>query len=106
MYQTFYGVTPSAYSLLIALNGIGIIIGNQLAGRFVAILPERTILLYGLILSVFTSFFLISMLLIDAPLVFVVLPVFIMLMCVGIANTTCFSLAMEAQGHRQVVQLL
>lgn len=40
------------------------------------------------------------MFLINAPLVFVVLPVFIMLMCVGVANTTCFSLAMETQGHR------
>lgn len=100
LYQTLYGVSPSAYSLLIALNGIGIIIGNQLAGRLATILPERTLLFYGLILSSFTSFLLIMMFLFNAPLVFVVLPVFIMLMCVGVANTTCFSLAMETQGHR------
>ncbi|WP_026703027.1 multidrug effflux MFS transporter [Salibacterium aidingense] len=100
VYQGIYGVSPQVFSVLFAMNGIGLIIGSQLTGRLAGIVDETKILFIGLIVTTSASTFLLLMILLQAPLVFLVIPIFLVVSCVGVVTTTCFSLAMESQGHR------
>lgn len=49
--QTIYGVSPQMYSLIFAVNGFGIILTGQIAGRMSARVGERKLLICGLLLS-------------------------------------------------------
>ncbi|RSL30483.1 Bcr/CflA family efflux MFS transporter [Salibacterium salarium] len=100
VYQGIYGVSAQVFSFLFAINGIGLIIGSQLTGRLAGIIAETKILFTGLLVTTSASLFLMAMIMIEAPLVFIVIPIFFIVSCVGIVTTTCFSLAMESQGHR------
>lgn len=48
--QTIYGVSPQMYSLIFAVNGLGIILTGQIAGRMSARVGERKLLICGLLL--------------------------------------------------------
>ncbi|MFD2707106.1 multidrug effflux MFS transporter [Salibacterium lacus] len=100
VYQGIYGVSAQVFSILFAMNGIGLIIGSQLTGRLAGLVNENTILKSGLFVTMGASTFLLLMILLQAPLVFIVIPLFLIVSCVGVVTTTCFSLAMETQGHR------
>ncbi|SFQ02950.1 multidrug effflux MFS transporter [Salibacterium halotolerans] len=100
VYQGIYGVSAQVFSILFAMNGIGLIIGSQLTGRLAGFIDENKILKTGLFVTMGASIFLLIMILLQAPLVFIVIPIFLVVSCVGVVTTTCFSLAMETQGHR------
>ncbi|SFL88157.1 multidrug effflux MFS transporter [Salibacterium qingdaonense] len=100
VYQDIYGVSAQVFSILFAMNGIGLIIGSQLTGRLAGIVDENKILKTGLFVTMGASTFLLLMILLQAPLIFIVIPIFLVVSCVGVVTTTCFSLAMETQGHR------
>lgn len=51
--QGVYGLSPQAYSVVFGVNGVGIVLAGQLNGRLVGRVPERTLLLSGLLLGVF-----------------------------------------------------
>jgi DHA1 family bicyclomycin/chloramphenicol resistance-like MFS transporter len=99
VYQNIYGVSPQVFSLLFGVNGIALIIGSQLVGRYSDIIPEKTFLKIGLILSNTAGAVLLGALLIKAPLIAIAIPIFFLVSCIGIIATTSFSLAMESQGH-------
>ncbi|MFC0274654.1 multidrug effflux MFS transporter [Metabacillus herbersteinensis] len=99
VYQNIYGVSPQVFSLLFGVNGIALIIGSQLVGRYSDVIPEKTFLKIGLILSNTAGAVLLGALLIKAPLVAIAIPIFFLVSCIGIIATTSFSLAMESQGH-------
>ncbi|WP_158737035.1 multidrug effflux MFS transporter [Alteribacillus sp. YIM 98480] len=100
VYQGIYGVSPQIFSILFAMNGIGLIIGSQITGRLAGVIDESKILKTGLFITTTASIFLMAAILIKAPLLFIVIPIFFIVSCVGVVTTTCFSLAMETQGHR------
>jgi DHA1 family bicyclomycin/chloramphenicol resistance-like MFS transporter len=99
VYQNIYGVSPQVFSLLFGVNGIALIIGSQLVGRYSDVIPEKTFLKIGLILSNTAGAVLLGALLIKAPLFAIAIPIFFLVSCIGIIATTSFSLAMESQGH-------
>ncbi|UNJ81088.1 multidrug effflux MFS transporter (plasmid) [Bacillus sp. CMF21] len=99
VYQNIYGVSPQVFSLLFGVNGIALIIGSQLVGRYSDVIPEKTFLKIGLILSNTAGAVLLWALLIKAPLFAIAIPIFFLVSCIGIIATTSFSLAMESQGH-------
>lgn len=99
VYQNIYGVSPQVFSLLFGVNGIALIIGSQLVGRLVDIIPERTFLKIGLLTSTTAGAALLIALLLKAPLLAVAIPIFFLVACIGIIATTSFALAMESQGH-------
>lgn len=100
VFQGIYGVSPQTFGFLMAVNGLGIIIGSQTTGRLAGIIPERRLLFFGLLLTSVSSTFLMIMILLQAPLVFIVIPLFLIVTSVGFINTNSFSLAMQSQGHR------
>ncbi|RLQ91170.1 multidrug effflux MFS transporter [Falsibacillus albus] len=98
VYQNIYGVSPQIFSLLFGVNGIGLVIGTQLVGRF-SIFSEKTFLKIGLLLSNTAAMFLLFALIIKAPLIAVAVPIFFVVMSISIIGTSSFSLAMETKGH-------
>jgi len=99
VYQNIYGVTPQVFSLLFGVNGVALIIGSQVVGRFTDIISERTFLKIGLLISNLAGAVLLVALLLKAPLIAVAIPIFFFVSSIGIIAATSFSLAMETQGH-------
>lgn len=96
--QNLYGVTPQQFSLFFALNGIGIVIMAQLAGRLAGVFTEVRLLTFGVMMSVIGSFLLMIVVFFKLPLFFMATALLIVVSSVGMISTTSFSLAMEAQG--------
>lgn len=99
VYQNIYGVTPQQFSLLFGTNGIALIIGSQLVGRFADVISERTFLKIGLAISNLAGACLLIALLLKAPLIAVAIPIFFFIGSISIIGTTSFALAIETQGH-------
>ncbi|MFC4323034.1 multidrug effflux MFS transporter [Litchfieldia salsa] len=99
VYQNIYGVSPQVFSFLFGVNGIGLIIGSQLVGRLSGSISEKTFLKFGLILSNSAGAILLVAILLKAPIVAIAIPIFFLVMCIGIIATSSFALAMESQGH-------
>lgn len=100
VYQGIYGVSPQAFSILFGINGLAIIFGSFLVGRFGGIVPERTLLRFGVWTAVSATCLLLIMTAIRGPLALVVICIFIYMITIGIVATSTFTLAMERQGHR------
>lgn len=99
VYQNIYGVSPQIFSLLFGVNGLALILGTQSVGRLADIIPERTFLKIGLFLSTTAGAFLLTALLLKAPLLAVAIPIFFLVCSIGIIATSSFALALESQGH-------
>lgn len=99
VYQTIYGVSPQVFSVLFGINGIGIMIGTILIGRFADVIPETNFLKIGLLMSITASFSLLIVVLFHGPLFAVVISIFVFISSIGIISTSSFSLAIQDQGH-------
>lgn len=97
--QNIYAVTPQQYSYIFALNGVGIILASQLTGRLAGKVRESTLLTLGIGLAAFSGIWLLVMILVEAGLLAVLVPLFLVVSCVGIVGPTTFSLAMQNQGQ-------
>jgi len=99
VYQTIYGVSPQVFSILFGINGIGIMTGTILIGKFADIIPETRFLKTGLLMSFTASLSLFIVVLFHGPLFAVVISIFIFISSIGIISTSSFSLAIQDQGH-------
>lgn len=99
VYQNIYGVSPQQFSLLFGMNGIGLIFGTQIVGRFAHRIPERQFLMIGLLQAGVVSTALLIAVLVNGPFISLAIPLFFFVMSIGIVATSSFSLAMETQGH-------
>ncbi|MED2974155.1 multidrug effflux MFS transporter [Fictibacillus sp. B-59209] len=99
VYQNIYGVSPQVFSLLFGMNGIALMIGSQVVGRYTDFISEKTFLKIGLLTSNLSGAVLLLALFLKAPLLAVVVPIFFLVSSLGVIATTSFSLAMETQGH-------
>jgi len=99
VYQNIYGVSPQGFSLLFGINGLALIIGSQTVGRYSHVIPEKTFLKFGLILSNSAGALILVAILLKAPLVAFAIPIFFFVSSIAIISTTSFTLAMETQGH-------
>ncbi|HUC92204.1 MAG TPA: multidrug effflux MFS transporter [Paenibacillus sp.] len=93
--QEIYGVSPQVFSLLFAANGVGFIVGSQLAARIALRFGERRVLAFGLYLSAVNGLILLLILIAGAGLAYVLPPLFIIVACIGIVSTTGSSLALQ-----------
>lgn len=97
--QIIYGVSPQMYSLIFAVNGLGIIISGQIAGRLSARVGERKLLISGLLLCTSGGVLLLITLLAGGGLLPILVCLFAVVSSVGLVSTTSFSLAMQDQGE-------
>ena len=96
--QNVYEVTPQQFSLIFAMNGLGIIITAQLAGRLSNRYREMTLLYAAILFALTGSILLMFVVFFNLPLWAMMVALFMAVSSVGIINTTSFSLAMNRQG--------
>lgn len=97
--QDIFGVSPQMFSLIFAINGIGIIIASQITGRLAGKISELKLFIFGISLSAISGIILLLVIIANAGLVAVLPSLFIVVSSVGIVGTTSFSLAMQNQGQ-------
>ncbi|KMY50371.1 multidrug effflux MFS transporter [Peribacillus loiseleuriae] len=97
--QNIYQLSPQMFSLCFAVNGAGIIIFTQLTGKLAARFGETKLLITGLGLSAVAGTSLLLMILLNVGLFGILIPLFVLVSCVGIINTSIFSLAMKDQAN-------
>lgn len=97
--QNLFGVSPQMFSVLFAINGIGIILAGQISARLSVRLGERKVLISGLSYAALGGLALLLMILTGAGLVAVMISLFIIVSSVGIVGPASTSLAMQDQGR-------
>ncbi|WP_370224245.1 multidrug effflux MFS transporter [Cytobacillus sp.] len=96
--QNIYGASPQMFSLIFAINGLGIIISSQITGRLAGRISERKLFTAGICISFMGAIALLIMLLLDAGLYAILPPLFFVVSSIGVVSTSGFSLAMQNQG--------
>jgi DHA1 family bicyclomycin/chloramphenicol resistance-like MFS transporter len=100
IYQNIYGASPQLFALLFASNGISLIIGSHVVGRFNKVFSERKFVVLGLLLSCMASLAALLDILLHGPFVALVIPLFFFVASIGMTATASFVLAIESQGQR------
>ncbi|MGG3140402.1 Bcr/CflA family efflux MFS transporter [Bacillus subtilis] len=100
VYQDIYGVSPQVFSILFGINGLAIISGSFIIGRFGGIIHEKSLLRIAVITAMIATAVLLTMTMIHGPLATLVIAIFIYMITIGMVLTSTFTLAMERQGHR------
>lgn len=99
IYQNMYGISPQLFSVLFALNGLGIILGSQLVKRLAGRMDERRIFRIGLQLAFFTTAAVLIIVLVHGPFIALFISIFLFAGSIGIISPVSFTLAMASQGH-------
>jgi MFS transporter, DHA1 family, multidrug resistance protein len=99
IYQNIYGISPQMFSVLFALNGLGIILGSQLVKRLAEKMDENRIFRHGLLLAFVTTVTILIVVLVHGPFFTLFLAIFLFAVAIGIIGPVSFTLAMESQGH-------
>ena len=98
-YKIYLGVSPQMFSVIFAINGVGIIIASQLTGRLAGRVSELKLFIIGISLCAIGGVILLLVVLLDAGLYAVIPSLFIVVSSVGMVGTTSFSLAMQNQSE-------
>lgn len=97
--QELFGVSPQMYSLIFGINGVGIIIAGQAAGRLAGRVKARSLLASGLMISSVGGAFLLAAGLFHWGLFIIIPALFLIVSSVGLILTTTSSLALQNQGQ-------
>lgn len=100
VYQNIYGVSPQIFSVLFGINGLAIITGSFIIGRFGGIIPEKKLLQAAVTIALTATSILLVMTVIEGPLTSIVILIFIYMITIGMVITSTFTLGMAKQGHR------
>ncbi|ADP31033.1 Bcr/CflA family efflux MFS transporter [Bacillus atrophaeus] len=100
VYQDIYGVSPQVFSILFGINGLAIITGSFIIGRFGGIIHEKSLLRIAVITAFIATAVLLTMTIVHGPLITLVISIFIYMITIGMVLTSTFTLAMENQGRR------
>lgn len=95
--QKIYGISPQMFSVCFAINGLGIILASQIAGRLAGKVSETRLLIAGLITAALGGTSLLISILAGGNLISVLIPLFLVVSSVGLVNTVSFALAMANQ---------
>lgn len=95
--QKIYGISPQMFSLCFAINGLGIILASQIAGRLAGKVSETRLLIAGLLTAALGGTSLLIAILAGGNLISVLIPLFLVVSSVGLVNTASFALAMANQ---------
>lgn len=75
--QDIFGVSPQTYSIIFAVNGLGIVLFSQLTGRLVGRFSERQLLLSGLVIAAVAGISLLTVAFTGGQLFAVLVPLFL-----------------------------
>lgn len=94
MLQNIFGLSSQAFSLLYALNGLGIVVMSQLVGPLTTRYSEQRVLRGSILVALLGALLLCGTLALPHQLRYVILPLFLIVSMVGIAGTLGAALAM------------
>ncbi len=97
--QNIFGVSAQGFSIFFAINGLGIIIFSQLAGRLSGRFGEYRLLKLSLGIAFTASLLLLLISLASGGLFAIASMLFLIVACVGSVGATSVSLAMQSQSH-------
>lgn len=100
VYQDIYGVSPQTFSVLFGINGLAIITGSFLIGRFSGIIPEKKMLQTAVVTALIATSLILIMTIIEGPLAMLVIFIFVYMITMGMITTSSFTLGMANQAHR------
>lgn len=95
--QKIYGISPQMFSLCFAINGLGIILASQIAGRLAGKVSESRLLIAGLMVAALGGTSLFIAIIAGGNLISILIPLFLVVSSVGLVNTASFALAMANQ---------
>lgn len=95
--QNIYHVSEQVYSMIFAVNGLGIILASQITGRMAGRRKESSLLRFGLALAMISSILLLVAIVMKGHLLLILFPMFFVVSSVGIVGTSSFPLAMQNQ---------
>ncbi|PKH26491.1 MFS transporter [Enterobacterales bacterium CwR94] len=98
--QLVYGLSPQAFSLCFAANGLGLILGSQTGARLSGRWGEYRVLRGGLLIAVIAASGLVITGLAQLALPWVLLGLWFSIASIGVITVNASSLAMQSQGHR------
>lgn len=98
--QQIYGLSPQAFSLCFAANGLGLILASQTSARLSPVWGEYRVLKGALTLAFVSSASLLITGLSGAALPVVLVALFFSVASNGAVGVAAASLAMQSQGHR------
>lgn len=93
--QHVYGASTDTYSIIFAMNGIGIMVASQLTGRLAGRINEKTLLFAGILMSLIGGSTLLLLIYLNVKLAFIIPSLFLTVSSVGIVGTTSNSLALQ-----------
>jgi DHA1 family bicyclomycin/chloramphenicol resistance-like MFS transporter len=96
--QNIYEVSPQVFSLVFAINGIGLIIAGQLTGRLSGKFSDVKLLEFGVILAIVGSIALMLGTFFKGNVYTILVPLFFTASSLAIVASSSFSLAMQEQG--------
>jgi DHA1 family bicyclomycin/chloramphenicol resistance-like MFS transporter len=97
--QGIYGVSPQIYSVIFAMNALGIIAASQITGRLAGKVEEAKLFPAGVTLAVIGGIALLGVLAAGGSLILVLPPLFLTIASVGIVSTSGMTLALRNHGH-------
>jgi len=97
--QGVYGLSPQAYSVVFGVNGVGIVLAGQLNGRLAGHVPERALLLSGLLLGVAGGASVLASALFRAPLAVLLVSLFLLVSSLGLVMPNASSLALASHAR-------
>jgi DHA1 family bicyclomycin/chloramphenicol resistance-like MFS transporter len=95
--QEIFQVFPQMYSIIFAVNAMGLIIASQITGRLAGRIEESRFLAIGLSILLAGGVLLLSFTLMDAGLVPVLIALFLVVSNVGFISSSGMALAMNSQ---------
>ncbi|WP_189010862.1 multidrug effflux MFS transporter [Paenibacillus marchantiophytorum] len=96
--QDIFGVSPQMFSLVFAVNGIGVIIAGQVTGRLAGKVSDERLLASGLVMAAFGGLLLLVATLAGAGLYVILTAFFFIVASVGPVSVATSSLALQSQG--------
>jgi MFS transporter, DHA1 family, multidrug resistance protein len=98
MIQNIYKGSPQMFSIIFAINAVGIMIASQTTGRLAGRIHESKLFVFGLTTSFIGGIVLLTFISLNVSLYLILVPLFFVVASVGVTNTAGFSLAMQKQG--------
>ena len=99
VFQNIYGVSAQMFSYIFGINGIGLMISGVLVGRLTGCVEDWKLLRISLYQALIGSLVLLLCFIMTAPLLLVVLVLFLTIPTLAALSTSSFSMAMQAQGR-------
>ena len=99
VFQEIYQLSPQAFSLCFAINGVGMVIAAQIAAYLSRKKGEVAVLKMALRIAVAAALVLLVVCALRAPLPIIMLPLFVTIAMIGLIGPCASTLAMQGQGH-------